>query len=454
VNGSLENLNMLPVDDKLHSLADILDCRKMQALLSQNLRRHGISIRNCEISYIRYKPNTNCLISYSLDYADNKTGEEPRTSFYAKIFSEEDYSNALEKAGSHRWIESTNFPSYIGLADLQTILYFFPNDSLIDGLRLLSAPKKIQRVFYQYYEKYPEDKWRISDSQLHLETLRYKPERRAVIACRTRAKNRETNKWHRLRTIIRIYADQRGEKVFDLQNQLYNFFADRELNPIPRPICYLADRNAIFMEQVPGRIIMDLTLEELSGGVRQAASCLAGFHDCKAIAIPEKDVTDYLNDVISTLEMTSFIAPEIKGLAERAYEKLKNYAESDRPDTEGLVHGDFYYSQVLVDSDRAYIIDFDRTHRGDIISDLGNFCAHLKLQSLYGKLTESNELERNFVESYETASGKSIEQARLNFWTAYSLMQLSVGPFRRFEISWKTKTTEILEECLNILNRL
>lgn len=436
----------IPVDDKLPALSVMLVPENVGSLLKGRLSENVGIIKECRILYIRYKPGTNCIVTYQLQVESD--GDSKEILFYAKLYTENDYDNAARKAAASRWIPVPGLDPYLPFPDLATILYFYPNDCLIDGLRILSDLKKIQRILYESYDQYPEDKWRISNRQIHLNVVRYKPERRVVLRCNPRAKNRETDKWVWLKLYIRIYADDRGADLFSLQEKIHKLSVDSGLFLSPRPLIYLPERKALIMEKAPGKQFLESIVGDYrTVNISKTAIALAAMHGFDIPGLSEKSRASYIDDAEETRKMLINILPAEAKLADSIFEKLKDF--SPATGKIGFVHGDFYYGQVLCRKGKVSILDFDRSHSGDTVFDIGNFLAHLKLMRLRGELSGAEDIEDIFLTAYKEI--RDIEMPELNFWIAFGLYQLAVGPFRRLEPSWRENISDILTECKRTL---
>jgi len=188
--------------------------------------------------------------------------------------------------------------------------------------------------------------------------------------------------------------------------------------------------------------------------VARAARALASLHRCGNIRLAEKPVENYLEDAKSTAEMLKHITPEVSEQAEEILSILKQGNRYGQPLIFGFVHGDFYYGQILLKLKNVGVIDFDRSHAGDVLTDVGNFCAHLRLLRIEKRINNDALFESKFIKAYRKASGVEISDSRLNYWTAFGLFQLAVGPFRRLEPLWREKTKGIIKECKKILIEL
>lgn len=442
----------IPRDGDLPGLPAMLDSDAVKNLLQEHLRGALGEIERCEISYIRYKPETSCIIAYELQCSMEISKGSPQFLLYAKVFREDNYRNAREKSRVHRWTETLDIDPVIPLPEHRAILYLFPNDPIIDGLRVLSNPKKIQRILYQYYDLYPENEWRISDRKLRLTVMRYKPERRVVLRCDTRAIHRKTNVRKGVSVYLRLYSDDRGADVYSLQENLYRTAEKDKLFRIARPIVYIGERRMLIMETLPGKPLLELLKGiDRFDAVERSARALAALHRSKGLKLNVRHLDSYLDDARSTTEMLKKISPDSAREVEEIFRSLRVFKFPDRPVTSGFVHGDLYHGQVLLQNDSIAFIDFDRSHLGDIASDIGNFNAHLRLLCLQERLADHNDLESRFRIAYEEASASSISDGRLAFWTALGMFLLAVGPFRRLEFDWQNKTGRILEECRKIL---
>jgi tRNA A-37 threonylcarbamoyl transferase component Bud32 len=442
----------IPIDERLPGLSRMMDAGAVGIVLAQRLEEALGKIERCDISYIRYKPSTSCIIAYTLQCSREIIGRSSQFRLYAKVYTDEDYQIAVEKSRSHRWVNIFDSDPVIHLPEQKAILYLFPNDPVIDGLRILSDPRKIQRLLYDNCPEFPESDWRISDRMLRIETMRYKPERRAVLHCKTRVFNRRTEDQDKIRVYLRLYGDDRGAEVFELQRNLYRL-ARNDGFGIARPIVYLEGRRLLMMKDLRGKPLLGILKgAEAKSALERTSRALAAFHRARIPGLRKRDIGSFLEDAGATSEMLGFIAPDTARQAEEILSILEKHKYLGESRKSGLVHGDFYYSQIILKRNKVAFIDFDRSHAGDCAVDLGNFCAHLRLLRLRGHLDDETGLERVFKETYREASAEDLNEDSLAFWTAYGLYQLAVDPFRRLEIGWREKTENILGECRKVLS--
>ncbi|MCU0495668.1 MAG: phosphotransferase, partial [Chloroflexaceae bacterium] len=122
------------------------------------------------------------------------------------------------------------------------------------------------------------------------------------------------------------------------------------------------------------------------------------------------------------------------------------------PATPGLVHGDFYARQVLLQGGGTVgLIDFDEAAYGDCTSDLANFLAHLEYEVLRGTLgrARAEAVGAALLEGYSGAGGAVTVQS-LSHHVAARLLLLAPQPFRTFTSGWPTHTAALLERVAEL----
>jgi len=397
--GKNQNLDIsrnpeIPEDRALAGFPDLFKPDTILDIVKNRFEGIFSGATDCHIEYIRYKPSTNCIISYRIKKQEVERLEH--ISLYAKLYTKNDYDDAVEKAANHRWIPIEGIDPYITIPDYHAIVYFFPNDCLIDGLRVLSTPKKIQRILYEHYGDFPEADWRISDSKLKISLARYKPERRAVLRCDTKAVNRQSGERVPLGVYLRIYGDKLGMQVFEIQKALYDKTINSDLLRVPRPIAYLDERNLLVMETVFGEQLLDnLKGIDRIDWIKRTAAALASLHKIETAGLPSKSAQDYLEEAGATRETLAEIMPESNKAISEVFDFLND--NSIDKSGSGTVHGDFYYSQVLCGEKAVSILDFDRSHAGDVVYDIGNFLAHIRFMTINGELEGDSNIESAFL---------------------------------------------------------
>ncbi len=437
----------LPPDEVLTGLPLLLDVSQAR----QALNAAGAQVEEGRIFYLRYKPKTSCIAAYEFERKNSATGEREPVIFYAKGMATNGYLLSAVKAENHRWVEVPFGPSVARWDEACALLFAFPNDALLDGLRILEEPKKFQRFLCENVGFYPASRWRLSAKHLVTELVRYKPERRAVFRSRIRAYDRESRHKEKRWFYWRVYGEGQGSEVFRRMQFLKNRLSNPEVLAVPTPYGYEPERQILLMEALGGKSLVKLLPTGESGrALERVALALAGLHRLSDENLPLWRTADFLSEAEETRKMLSFLLPEHIQRVGEVFNKLQSRAPEARLEA-AFVHGDFYYGQVRVGSEKVRFIDFDRSHTGNPLLDLGNFVAHLRLLERESRVNDGDKLSRTFTTAYEEASKRNIESGELGWWTALALFFLAVTPFRRLEAQWPEKTLELLQTAEEIL---
>ncbi|HEU4437591.1 MAG TPA: hypothetical protein VFR89_09010, partial [candidate division Zixibacteria bacterium] len=242
----------LPPEEVLTGLPLVMDAAKAREALGDS----GVEVEGGRIFYVRYKPKTSCLAAYEFERKNPETGGREPVVFYAKGMTTNGYLLAATKAENHRWVDVPYAPSVMRWDAAAALLFAFPNDALLDGLRILEEPKKLQRFFYENLAAYPPDQWRLSDKRLETGLVRYKPERRAVFRSETKAVHHQTEEKRKVEVYWRVYGEKQGEEVFRRMQFLKRSWPKETLLTTPTPYGYEPERQILLMEALVGRPLL------------------------------------------------------------------------------------------------------------------------------------------------------------------------------------------------------
>lgn len=437
----------LPDDPVLAGLPQLLDIE----VVREHLNARGANVSQGEVYYVRYKAQTNCLAGYRFTRSNASTGNDEQVYFYGKCLNPSEFEVAREKSRMHRWTEVQHGQAVMPVEEFNTIFYAFPNDAQLDGLRLLREPDKLTEFIQTYLPEYESDDWRLSNAGLKNTLVRYKPERRAVFRFRTKAVNRNTDQRQRLKLYWRVYGDGQAGEVFRRMDMLADTFGKSDLLRTPRPIGWDPYNEVLMMEEIEGTSLeMILSTSEAAPSVRLAGAGLARLHSVIDKQLPLLGVEDYLEKARESQRMLSSLSARLEAQADRLFESLAQSAPKETI-RHGFAHGDFYYGQVLINDSQVGFVDFDRSHIGSPLVDVGNFLAHLKLLKLGKRLVNTDKLSSEFLNAYNQGSGLVYDSRELQWWTVLSLLLLTVGPFRRLEPEWIDRSSRILEAAEELL---
>lgn len=427
-------------------LPTLLDTNLVQQRLNSCLPSDATHFDTCKISNLRRKTRTNCTICYELTRASESA---PSNEFvYIRAFSKSEYSDAERRAQQSRWAMTVENLSITPLRDLCAIVYWFPNDERLDGLRRIVVPKKLQRLFYEHLTEYPLADWRISDRSIRLRLIRYKPERRAILRCRFRAHRNDKTDSHERFVYLGLYE---GERVAEQARTLEHLgrLSEGSKEWTTAPLLGVDEANAMMIwGELPGPTLRSELASGISlDGLALCARAISDVHACDGSSLPLRDSVGIQN--ASVRAFLSDLLPEHVTLIGDVSERLERSMAQMQRGCSNVVHGDLHPGQIILGNERMGLIDFDRCHSGDPLEDIGNLCAQLWLGPPDGVRYDPEVVFSSFLDAY--AERREFSPRQLDMWTAFSLFRSAVVPLGRFQTDWRNRTWQILQEAERFL---
>ncbi len=127
---------------------------------------------------------------------------------------------------------------------------------------------------------------------------------------------------------------------------------------------------------------------------------------------------------------------------------LDRFIQSWRPTC--TAHNDFYDDQILVLPDgRVALVDFEEAGPGDPMMDVGNFVAHLRWSSCFGRQGETDATDRYYQAFRQAAVDRfHWSEEDLAFREAICLFRICTNAIRRPREDWRV----MLERGLSLVN--
>jgi tRNA A-37 threonylcarbamoyl transferase component Bud32 len=409
-------------DGGISGLATVLD---PDALADELRRAWGQSIELAELTYLRYKPATNCIAAFRV----RVDGRD--ITLYAKAHGS-DAAGKLRKAIDVDSAQRNGACERLVLEAQGVVVFAFPDDAKLGVLSRLADPERRRALLTRILTK----RGVVGDEPV--DALSYKPERRYV--GRIQPANGEP-------AALKFYAPEgypsaiRGCRAFE----------SREVLRIAKKCGGSKRHRVLAFEWLYGRPLREAFSDDRIGteSVSKVGAALAELHAQpgeKLLPLSQERYLAKLDELASTLVV---LCPEISDLARSQAERIATHlAESQ---SRRAIHGDLYDKQILLDGDRVEILDMDQAALGDPRLDLGQFLAHLERDSLQGKLarTRIDELRGWLLEGYQQVTGSRVDG--LDAYVADSLFRLAHHPFRSHEPGWPGRTEQILSRVEEIL---
>jgi streptomycin 6-kinase len=408
-------------DPAIPGLAVVLDPDALAAAL-RRAAPHA-DLRAAQITYVRYKPEAYCRVTYQLEVAGEALELDVRACRPDDLAS---WRDTGEGAG----VSGPLGPGRIVLEHCAVLATVFPNDLKLVALQHLTDPAERSRVLRELVPG-RSDLW-----QGELRCLRYRPERRYVVELRAAGG---------ARALLKSYT----RKAY--ARGLRNALAFRSRGPL-RLAELLGSSESLRLlafEWLPGRLLMDLcTAPEINrAAVSAAGAALAELHAQDPGGLDCWTREAEAADLVTVASELGCICPRLAGrageLARRLAARLAAAPAMRQP-----LHGDFSANQVLVGRRATAIIDLDWACYGDPADDLGNFIAQAERYALDHELTVDRveSIREALLEGYTLGTNRQLPE-RIGLYTAVEVFRRTRFPFRAREPDWPQRTESLLERA-------
>lgn len=400
----------MPTDTQLPGLALLLQpdrlvdhIRNLSALPPSTTARIG---------YIKYKPGTNCLVGYQFD-----TGTALLDG-YARALRPDDYDN-LRSDIRHGCLQ---------LNEQSLELRLFPYDRHLPALRRLCDPERQHRLLKRLFPRQPD--WWCGQ----LERLAYKPERRYVARL-------IVNQWPV--AVLKFHTGEAYQRAFQVATVL------PEHTSLTSLLGYSEREHVLAYAWREGREVSAALLDEHwpISTFAQIGTALAAFQAQPCHSLTIRHTSDEIHALHAAAQAIIALYPALLPRIQLLIETLSIHLNT-MPILQGLIHGDFYARQVLIDSENTHLIDYDEAACGNQLLDLANMLAHIENDVLRGALRrERADQARAALLSGYFQPNTMLPTSILNRLIAIRLLLLAPQPFRSFEAHWPARIAAIVERC-------
>ncbi|HMB69598.1 MAG TPA: aminoglycoside phosphotransferase family protein [bacterium] len=393
-----------------------------------------------EIAYVRFKPDVGCLLG--VQSPGGPLG-------YLKLFTDADAAaECAAKYGPREanggWVEL--------LADGTTAFFRFPLDRNVRGLRFVTDMDRLKHLLHAGTKEFAPDGLRVRGSRSRAELLKYKPERRCIARAELAVRDERTGERGRRRVVAQANGDDTGAEVLRVLRHLHDRPGSGALRS-PRPLGYDTANRVLLLEWVEGEELGDVL-----GDPRAEVACsVAGMalRELHSLPFPSgppvrraESVRERVLRILFDLARTGGgdLASRAKDLEGRLPRALDDAGEAEPR----ILHGDFYFHQIILGPDGCRVIDWDETALGDPRTDVANFLAHLHLREIQGVLDaeRAGRLRDSFLDGHRDGGPAP---AGLDVLIAAQLTLLCLSPFRNLEPDWREQCAAILDRAQELL---
>jgi hypothetical protein len=248
--------------------------------------------------------------------------------------------------------------------------------------------------------------------------------------------------------VAKLYPHGGGERCFDDMRRLWaSSFGSRRSPPgLPRPVEYLRDVQALLIERVDGRVLLE-TGTPLWTALEGTVSLLADLHESDAEPTRRRDPRKLRRSIRSRAEGARDLAPKLAPRFEDLADALEAYAVT--PGSLVPSHGDFSPRNVLVSAERLLLIDWDRFQWADPARDVAYFGAWCWVNRLRGGVDSWAILDRA-IALYAERRSEPVDDRRMRFHVAAALGRIAYGLVRLWREDLRLVPT-VLDEAIRRL---
>lgn len=413
-----------PKDSQLPQLGTLLNESAVIRILSDTL---SIEVLEARPKYVRYKPETSCIVQYQLGYRENDS-DIISQSAHIKVYADHRASTKVNggRAGrmNNRLEELLpHAPKVNYLPEVDGALQVFPADLDLPGLARIADSNGARKVLKKALELE-----RSPDLDSEPELIRYKPGRKALFRY-------QVSEYSNLPLYGKVFENMDVRKMRVITASLLDagIATGRVLGIVEK-------QNFIVHETVPGVALNEIREKpEYSSWMKPLATLLWQLHAVVLPYLPKHDLNDEINTLRELREQLTRLLPHLR---DRLDQFVATVADRLGSIDDVLVtsHGDFYDDQALVDGGSMALIDLEALRRSHPLIDAGNMLAHLSVGSIRGDhVLPARDAFMVEIERHTKATSENIA-----LFEAAGILKLAPGPFRRLEENWPERVEQIV----------
>jgi aminoglycoside phosphotransferase (APT) family kinase protein len=392
-----------------------------------HFRRSGMDVADVQPEYVRHKPGETTIISYTFR---TSLGQVERG--YAHWCHNPQRADEIWSKASTLKSRVTPLGTATQRLDPHTVFYPFPSDARLRRIRWYTTSRKFEHT---PLADLAPDGAPISADASTITVLRYKPERRVVVAVDLVTGDARSRK------LLVRYATARGA------GELAAIACGLRRAGVatPEPLAQIEDGRVSVDEFIDG---VELRSAVRSGQVQlnDLAQALVRFHRAD-VAAPSRTSWDDLVAVSNSLQGLAEWFPSVLATCDALRRDLARTLPADSG-PEVLLHGDLHDNNIMITAHGVSFVDLERAARGPAAIDLGRFGGFaLGLAVRQPKLSPTAvDQARSMIDSYRRAMiGPGISDNALSWHTAIAIVEQALLVTRHLEAGWEANVVALLD---------
>ncbi len=415
------------------------DRERMKTVLQQQLPEFSngslfiVNIKILYISYGGYLPKEfldKALLSlcYELEVRDTLGQRHGKQMLHAAVFPEDYSHNVFEKTRTVKLSSPEFGEPLIHLADLNTIVWTFPNDPKLLNLSEVVDPEKVKA--YLPYDLLPAGMDAPKDvMDIKVEVMRYKPESRCSVRYKLQWKLSDT-----LQTLTlfgKMFKDDRGKDIQSRQERLWKEFSEaQDAFMVAQPLGYNKLVKTLWQTGLRG-VPLSSTLDRANYKdlLESVAKGLASLHKSNISTPCRITINDHLMGIRKKTAELAQASSRFRKPLQSIVRDLEKSALCLAPGQEKPIHGSFRINQVLVHEGKLSVFDFDNFALGDPAQDLADFIVSLYFKGI--DLTLVNAMKMAFYDFYRSHIDWEVPLDRLEWHTMIQFIRRAFWHYRK-----------------------
>ncbi len=256
---------------------------------------------------------------------------------------------------------------------------------------------------------------------------------------------------------FKIYAPGQDEKPANHLTRLTRAADGGMLNfRVPRILAHSPAKRTVVMEGLPGVCLTErMKTAEDPAVFALVGGALAGFHRSGIRAsdlwVPEKELSS-LHTAMSEVRVA---LPPLASRLDEVLGRIAHRKQSLVFNERSVIHGNLFGDQILIDSDRVGIVDWDDLSEGDPLYDLGRLVAHFIFlaEREYVDQAMAASCLRRLIDGYAQAAEKPVVWNRFSWHISVALlMRAKISSLRTLHPGWGEDISMAIREAGLILD--
>ncbi len=430
-------------DPKLPDLAAALDIDFVLESLRRTLPecKEHLEIIDGKVADVLYKPGISCSLLYRIKVRNTKSRSTSQVHFSAQLLPADETPLLPPENLIARYRETDIRTPVVYLPKARITLRSFPVDESMPWLFDAMDTETVKNALNRMWESR-----NLRVQEVKIKPLGYVPGWRAALLYDVTTESIESTGTECHRLVAKTHSNKDTARRFAGAFTLW--WAARGRINFALPVGYLPALHVTLQEYVEGGERLG-TLAESPAFVkllRQTATQIATLHDLSLPLVSYRTPKIESDAVIRWGKLLKAVRPDLAQRIENLCKRLTVGLET-RTRMTGPVHGDFQYTNVLVEGDRITLIDLDELAYGDPLVDVGRLLASLRLPFLrkFGNLSRLEEARAAFLNEYFAIIPGDEQRARL--FEAASLLISAASTFRKQRYNWQEVISPMLDEC-------